>query len=105
VDARRKVHSSGFQYKIEEAASSDDSFYSIRLSGAKLIVVLNTNHPFHRHFFQNKYKDGSNERYRLECLLFALARAEAEIKNERELDFCRRRRIRWSNVLATFLGN
>jgi hypothetical protein len=105
VDARRKVHGRGLQYKIDEAPSSDDSFYSFRLSGAKLTVILNTNHPFYRRVFRKNSRHGLNERYHLECLLFALARAEAEVKDERERDYCIRRRIRWSNVLATFLGN
>ena len=47
----------------------------------------------------------NQERYHWECVLFALARAEAEAKNEREIDYCRRKRIRWSNALAIFLGN
>lgn len=105
AQARTLTDGRGLLYKIEEVASSDDAFYSFRLSGRKLILALNTNHPFYNHVFHDKSGDVNRQRYHLECLLLALARAEAGAKNEREIDYARRRRIRWSNVLATFLGN
>jgi hypothetical protein len=102
---QRAFHGGGLRYKIEETASSDDEFYSFRLSRRELTVVLNTNHPFYRHMFCNNSVSMNEQRFHWECLLFALARSEAEAKNEREIDYCRRKRIRWSNALATFLGN
>ena len=95
----------GLRYKIEERPSENDEFYSSRLSRRKLTVVLNTNHPFHRHVFGKNGAGAREQRFYWECLLLALARAEAEIKTEREIDYCRRMRIRWSNGLATLLGN
>lgn len=92
----------GFHYSLKELASADDAFYSFRLCGKKLTLVLNTNHPFYKHMFLQGL---SRERFNWECLLFALARAEAEAKSEREIQSYRRKRVRWSNVLATFLGN
>ncbi len=92
----------GFHYNILETPSSDDAFYSFHLSGKELTLVLNTNHPFYKHMF---HRGLSRERFNWECLLLALARAEAEAKSEREIQSYRRKRIRWSNVLATFLGN
>lgn len=92
----------GFHYSIQATASSDDAFYSFHLSGKKLTLVLNTNHPFYKHMF---HQGLSRERFNWECLLFALVRAEAEAKSEREIQSYRRKRVRWSNVLATFLGN
>jgi hypothetical protein len=105
TSTRRQAKAAGLRYGLEEVASSDDSFYSFRLTGRKLTVFLNTNHPFYRCVFHKRARDMNQERYHWECLLFALARAEAEAKNEREIDYCRRKRIRWSNALAIFLGN
>jgi Histidine kinase-, DNA gyrase B-, and HSP90-like ATPase len=105
VHARTSIRENGLRYKIEEVASSDDAFYSFRFSGRKLILVLNTNHPFYNHVFHDTSGDVRRQRYHLECLLLALVRAEADAKTEQEIDYSRRKRVRWSNVLASFLGN
>lgn len=93
------------RYKIEPVASGDDAFYSFRLTGQRLTLFLNTDHPFYRRVFHSGCHNPAQQRYHWECLLLALARAEAESKSEQEIDCCRRKRIRWSNALATFLGN
>jgi hypothetical protein len=99
-------YSSGtLRYKIESVASGDEAFYSFRLSGQRLTLFLNTDHPFYRRVFRPDCRNPAQQRYHWECLLLALARAEAESKSEQEIDYCRRKRIRWSNALATFLGN
>ena len=100
-----RADENGLLYKIEEVASSDDAFYSCRRAGRRLIIALNTNHPFYERVFRDNSGDGNLKRYHLECLLLALARAEADTKDQREIAYSRRQRVRWSNILATFLGN
>ncbi len=100
-----RYDSGTLRYKIEPVASGDDAFYSFRLAGQRLTLFLNTDHPFYRRVFHPDCHNPAQQRYHWECLLLALARAEAESKSEREINYCRRKRIRWSNALATFLGN
>jgi len=98
-------HIGGLRYRMREVPSFEDAFYTFRLVGKTLTVILNTNHPFYRRIFEMKSKDVPGERFAWESVLFALARAEADAKDAREAECYRRKRVRWSNVLATFLGN
>jgi hypothetical protein len=101
----KAIQGGGLRYNIEKMASSSDEFYTLRVHRRNLTVVLNTNHPFYREIFCSDAVGGNQQRFHWECFLFALARAEAETTSEREIDYWRRKRIRWGNALATFLGN
>ena len=61
-------------------------------------------HPFYEKLYHPFVAQGAPAlKTRLECLLFALARAEVDAP-DRVQYWYRRKRRQWSNVLAAFLG-
>jgi len=97
----------GVKYRVVvESSLRDNSFYSCRVDGKEIVLALNERHPFYRKMYAGDNSQISdNERFRIECLLLAAARAELEATSESQRWWYRRKRNGWSNVLATFLGN
>lgn len=95
-------------YKIVEAGISDTSFYNYARQDGRLILVLNPHHPFYKLIY--KQLADSDEprdlqlRTKLELLLIAAARSEANENNPRAIAQLERRRQLWSDTLATFLN-
>jgi hypothetical protein len=95
----------GLRYQLDVEALEDDSFYTARLVAGRLRIILNREHPF----FEKLYHPLTNQvpsvlRSRLQCFLFALARAEVDAPDRVQRYWYRRKRLKWSNVLSAFLG-
>ena len=91
---------------VVESGLRDNSFYSCRIDGKEIVLALNERHPFYRKMYTGDDSQISdNERFRIECLLLAAARAELEATSDSQRWWYRRKRNGWSNVLAAFLGN
>lgn len=100
VPTRREQN--GINYEITHARSREAAFYRFGTDGNRFVLSINSNHPFFDHIYRPACEGDGAERFRLECLLLALARADAELDGEaREL--LRRHRRSWSNALALFL--
>ena len=68
-------------------------------------MTLNKDHPFYRKIYAPALADGrTQEAFNLECLVLAVARAEAAETRPRAVSVMRRNRREWSNALAAFLG-
>jgi hypothetical protein len=96
----------GIGYSFNVQPIRDDSFYRFRLRNRCLEVTLNQDHPFFEQIYNPICAKG-NKRLRaaLECFLLALARTEAEARDGKQRYWYTRKRIHWSNCLATFLGS
>jgi hypothetical protein len=103
---RRGPNDRGSRYAIVEGVVKDTCFFTYSHDGARLVLVLNRDHPFYRDIYK-PLADGDTPRdqqlrVKLELLLLAAARTEAAAKG-RELMLARQR-FEWSNNLATFLN-
>jgi hypothetical protein len=95
----------GLSYRLTTDSPRDASFYSYQLRGRELVVILNREHPFFEKFYRPLAKESPRVLgARLECLLFALARAEADAPSRIQQYWYRRKRLKWSDALAAFLG-
>jgi|GEM_PF-388055 len=93
------------KYQMIIEALREECFYRVRIRGTVLELILNSEHPFFEHIYGPICQTGSGElRFGVECLLFALARVEAEAHEAKQRYWYARKRVSWSNVLGTFLG-
>ena len=84
----------------------EEAFYSFRREKGVLELTLNKDHAFFEHIYAPLcHKNAKQIRAAIECLLFALIRAEAEAQGGPQRYWYNRKRTAWSNILATFLGS
>ena len=102
-----KPATAGLDYQVEVKPLDDDNFFVPQLSGNKLRICLNEEHPFFEKFYRHL---DAKERLRstdimklLELTLLAAARAESVVKSKTEKAWAHNFRRSWSNILATFL--
>ena len=89
------------QYDISFADSPELDFFSWSREGSELQLQINENHPFYRAFYRPVTEAGLEwVRAQVELMLLALARAEISENPEVASSL----RTRWSDVVATFLG-
>jgi hypothetical protein len=93
-------------YSLLVASLRENAFYSFKRENGTLVLTLNRDHPF----FERVYAPLCHAvpkriRVNIDCLLFALARAEAEAISPKQRYWYNRKRVAWSNILATFLGS
>ena len=94
------------KYGLSILPLREEGFYSFRHKSGTLVLVLNRDHPFFERVYAPLCGEGSREmRVKIDCLLFSLARAEAEAVNPQQRFWYNRKRIAWSNILAAFLGS
>jgi hypothetical protein len=98
------VHN-GLRYRLKNEPLDDESFYTWHLVNEELIIILNRDHPF----FDRIYRplmgaSGRDSRFPLDCLLLAMARAEASATTIVQKHWYEQKRTSISNVLAAFLG-
>lgn len=90
-------------YRIEFAPLRTPSFYRANLVNETLVLVLNTNHPFFLQIYRPACESDS-ERFGLECLLLAAARADfAPNRSSVARQTLESHRESWSDALFTFL--
>ncbi len=99
----------GLQYRFRVGKAEDVWFFEPELSGGRLNVVLNGQHPFVRKACGKVLDGGSDPESasdkNLELLILAAARAEVMLaKDKRASKLARQFRESWSNILATFLS-
>lgn len=91
-------------YRIDFAPLRTPSFYLARLVKETLVLVVNTNHPFFRRIYGPACESSNSERFRVECLLLAAARAEvAADSNSIARETLKSHREAWSDALFVFL--
>jgi hypothetical protein len=95
----------GYQYAIEIHALETPEFFQVRTNGDRIIVVLNEYHPFyHRVYARACNTADQEERFRLESLLLASARAALAARSPAEREWEERHRGLWSDALSAFLS-
>ena len=93
------------KYSLSVEHLREDAFYSFRRVNGVLVLTLNKDHAFFERIYSPLcHKNAKQVRDAIECLLFALVRAEAEAHGGAQRYWYNRKRNAWSNVLATFLG-
>ena len=101
-------HQGELQYKIVQATLHDTSFYNYTHENGRLILVLNPAHPFFRQIYSpllaTDTEQSRSMRTQLDLILFAMARSEALVEKDDEVEVVERLRQAWSNTLATFLN-
>lgn len=104
----RSASSTSTQYSILEASPKNTSFYSYALEDGRLALVLNPAHPFYRSIYLPLVESDSPPdkklRVKLELMLIAAARAEAQLSGGSRYKLLSELRVLWSNTLATFLN-
>ena len=94
------------KYSLSVKPLHEDSFYSVRRDNGTVELVLNKDHAFFEKIYAPLCRKNSNQtRAGIDCLLFALVRAEVEATRGVQRYWYNRKRIAWSNILATFLGS
>src|SRR5262249_25351330 len=102
---RRNSGEKASRYMIVEGTIKDTCFFTYAHDGERLVLVLNSDHPFYREIYK-PLADGDGPRdqqlrAKLELLLLAAARSEAAVKKKE----IARQRLEWSNTLAAFLND
>lgn len=92
-------------YRIDFAPLRTPLFYRASLVKGTLVLMLNTNHPFFLRIYLPACESSDSERFRVECLLLAVARADLASTDSsvahRTLDL---HRESWSDALFAFLS-
>lgn len=97
--------SSGMTYSLRTSALTSPAFFRADERDGKLIVTLNTNHPFFSRIYVPFVQSQVTEaRFALEMLLLAAGRAEFDAAGSRTSRVVlRQHREAWSDALAAFL--
>jgi hypothetical protein len=94
------------KYNLSILPLRDEGFYSLRRQSGTFVLVINRDHPFFDRVYAPLCGKGSRElRVSIDCLLFSLARAEAEAVSPQQRYWYNRKRMAWSNILAAYLGS
>ncbi len=101
----RSLHPrAGLSYAIRTGKLRGRAFFDVAEVDGRLTVTINANHSF----FQRVYSralvaQDQHERFALECLILAAARAELMVERTRESACLERHRANWGDSLAAFL--
>ena len=101
--AHRKLTAAGARYHIEVDALPTADFYRARLVKDTIILTINSDHPFYRLVYSPLQAGESRDRFHLECLLLAAARADLEATTATERALLERVRHSWADAFAAFL--
>lgn len=103
----RSTADSPSRYKIIEGETKDTCFYTYAYDGKRVVLVLNTSHPFYREIYKPLLEGNSpltsTLRVKIELLLLAAVRSELTAKGSKKT-FAQQRQ-EWSNTVATFLND
>jgi len=105
-DSRGRI--GGLEYRLTSQELEDECFYTTRMEGTRVTVVLNATHPIVTALFNSdQFAGQSVEKIRrnLELLILAAARAELTLpKTNKAKTWIKNFRQSWSRTLATFLS-
>ena len=89
------------RYVLRVSALASGRFFTVELDRETAVVTLNSDHPFHESVYMRALEASLQERFRLECLILAAARAELA---SRGLHWSADEYVEaWSDALAAFL--
>lgn len=104
---RRRSNENAGRYAIVEGAVKDASFFTYAYDGERLVLVLNSDHPFYREIYkplaESDIPRDHQLRAKIELLLLAAARTEASSPRKDQTLASHRRD--WSHTLAAFLND
>lgn len=107
VASRRAASSGsrwGLSYMVRANHLRGREFFDVEEIDGKLTVTINVDHPFYERMYTPALgKRDGHERFLLECLLLAAARAEIDAPNRAERLWTKRLRSAWGDALAAFL--
>lgn len=96
----------GLTYRLRLSALASPAFFHADQHKGKLIVTLNTNHPFYRQVYApDSASTSSTTPFALEVVLLAAARAELDAVSHGDTAAIHRHREAWSDALAAFLDS
>jgi hypothetical protein len=100
----------GMRYRVVEDRFRETTFYNFVLDDNRLIVAMNSEHPFYRKLYRLLGSDApangetpAKVKTQLDLLILAAARAEASFAAADRRTLQKFRKL-WSNTLATFLN-
>jgi hypothetical protein len=95
-------------YTIVDAIVRDTAFFNYARQDGRLILVLNSSHPFYKQVYKRLAESDAPQdhvlRTQLELILLAAARSEATEESPSAIARLERQRQLWSDTLATFLN-
>ena len=104
-DSRGRI--CGLEYRLRSQKINDECFYTAKIDGARVTVILNAAHPMVRALFDSDQSAGQSVekiRRNLELLILAAARTELTLTNNKAKTWIKKFRQSWSRTLATFLS-
>ena len=94
-------------YRIVPTALSETAFFNYARDGSGIVLVLNPEHPFFKHFYKtlldSQLPRDATLRSKIELLLLAAARNEAILDEDQAIKAAESFRNGWSDTLATYL--
>ena len=95
----------GLSYVVRANHLQGREFFGVEEIGGTLTVTINVDHPFYERMYTPALrKQDGHERFLLECLLLAAARAELDAPNREVRIWTKRLRSAWGDALAAFLN-
>lgn len=96
------------KYRIIQGTLKSTSFFDYAFDGKRIVLVLNSEHPFYREIYKPLASGDSPRDQRLrsniELLLLAFARSQVICASRSRRDFSMNHRKEWSDTLSTFLN-
>lgn len=94
----------GVDYRVSVRALPQDRFFTSAVSKGRVNLTINKNHPFFNLYAPSGANGSAIEiKFAVDCLLFAIARAEHNAKTAAQRDALRNCFGAWSDNLAAFL--
>lgn len=94
----------GLSYIVRANHLQGREFFEVDEISGTLTVTINVDHPFYERMYTPALrKQDGHERFLLECLLLAAARAELDAPNRAVRIWTKRLRSAWGDALAAFL--
>jgi hypothetical protein len=94
----------GMSYELHTAALPSSAFFRADQRAGKLVITLNTKHPFfYRVYEPLKCSSDPEARFAVEMLLLAAGRAEFDTAGKGTRGVLRQHRDAWSDALVAFL--
>jgi hypothetical protein len=89
------------RYELKSGPLLTGPFFLVKIVGESVVITINTNHPFYERVYVPACERGQAERFRVECIILAAARAELSAREHagRSASFVEA----WSDALAAFL--
>jgi len=95
----------GLSYVIRANRFRGREFFDVDEVEGRLTVTINIDHPFYEQMYVPALRESNGrDRFLLECLLLAAARAELDATSRTELNWTKQLRAAWGDALVVFLN-